>query len=91
MGWSAGRTGLTERVPFEQRPEGAEGGGPPSYLRLRKRIPGGGNSKCKGPEAGPWPKCSGNSQEASVARADNQGNVRRDWVGEQVFHAFQAI
>ena len=80
-----------ERVPFEQRPEAGEGEGTPSYLRVRKRMPGGRNSKCKGPEAGTWPMCSGNSQETSVARADYQGNVRRDGVEEQDFRAFQVI
>ena len=48
--------------------------GPCSYLRVRNSIPGTGNSKCKGPEAGMCLMCSKNSQEASVARADPKGD-----------------
>ena len=43
--------GLMKEIMFEQRPELSKEA---SYAEhLRKSSPGGGSSKCKGPEAGP--------------------------------------
>ena len=44
----AAREGPTEKVTFEERPEGGEGGSLTD--KQRKSGPGTGNSRCKGPE-----------------------------------------
>lgn len=45
------REGLSETVASEQRPEVDDGGSQPTLWK--RGVPSRGNSKCKGPEAGP--------------------------------------
>lgn len=44
------KTGLTEKVTFEQKPE--EGEGVNHVANGEKNLPGKGKTKCKGPEVG---------------------------------------
>lgn len=58
------KEGLTEKLMFENNLKERNKGGSCADI-WGKSIPGGGNSQCKGPEAGACLLCAKNSEEVS--------------------------
>ena len=73
-------------MTFEQRPE--KGQKELAVQRARGgACPGRGNSKCKGPEAGPSLVCWGNSREANVSGEEGRkGADARERTGAPLRH-----
>lgn len=69
------KEGLTEKLMFESNlKEGNKGGSCADFWG--KSIPGGGNSQCKGPEAGACLVCAKISEECVVGAGRREGHGR---------------